>query len=226
MRVLLVEDSPRMAQSLKKGLSEESYAVDVENNGIGGLQRARSGEYDLVLLDVNLPGLDGFSFVRELRRDRSDVPVIMTTARDSVQDRIAGLDGGADDYLIKPFAFNELLARMRALLRRPGARAEPVLKYKEIELDPATGRATRGGRVLELSAREFSLLKVLLANKSRVMTRAEIFAAVWGGAYDGLSNVVDVYVNYLRNKLEDFSGARVIHTVRGQGYLLGDESEI
>ena len=224
MRILVVEDSVRMAQSLKKGLSEENYAVDVEGDGIGGLERAKSGDYDIVLLDVNLPGLDGFSFIRELRTSRSDVPVIMTTARDSVRDRVEGLDGGADDYLVKPFAFEELLARIRALLRRPGSCAEPALRFRDIELDPGTGRATRGGRALALSAREFSLLRVLLANQGKVMTRAQLFESAWSGRYEGLSNLLDVYINYLRNKLEDCGGTRVIFTARGRGYMLGDES--
>ena len=223
MRVLIVEDSTRMAQAMKKGLSEECYAVDVASNGTDGLHFAKSGEYDLVLLDVNLPGMDGFELMRQLRAFRSDVPVMMVTARDSIQDRIDGLDVGADDYLVKPFAFGELLARMRALLRRPGARGEALLKFGDIEVDPSTGRASRGGRQLALSAREFALLRVLLTNANRIMSRAKLYEAVCNNEYDGLSNVLDVYINYLRNKLEE-NGDRVIHTVRGRGYLLGDES--
>lgn len=226
MRVLVVEDSARMAQLLKKGLSEECYAVDTAADGVEGLHLARGGEYDLVILDVNLPGLDGFSLIRALRQARSDVPVIMVTARDGVADRVAGLDGGADDYLVKPFAFEELLARIRALLRRPGSCAEPVLRYGDIELDPAKGQATRAGRVLPLSAREFALLRVLLANADRVMPRARLYAAVWNSDYDGLSNVLEVYVNYLRNKLEEGGGSRVIHTLRGRGYVLGEKPEV
>jgi DNA-binding response OmpR family regulator len=224
MRVLIVEDSQRMARSLKKGLTEECYAVDLEADGNAGLTMAKSGEYDLVLLDVNLPGIDGFSFVRELRRSRSDVPVIMVTARDSIQDRIEGLDGGADDYLVKPFSFEELLARIRALLRRPGARGQTILKYEDIELDPARGVAMRSGKALSLSAREFALLRVLLANANCIMSRARLFEAVWNNDYDGASNVLDVYVNYLRNKVEEYGG-RVIHTVRGRGYVLGNDPE-
>jgi DNA-binding response OmpR family regulator len=148
----------------------------------------------------------------------------MVTARDSIQDRIEGLDGGADDYLIKPFSFEELLARMRALLRRPGARGETVLKFGDIELDPARGQATRAGKPISLSAREFALLRVLLANANRIMSRARLFEAVWNNDYDGASNVLDVYVNYVRNKLEE-QGPRVIHTVRGRGYVLGDDPE-
>lgn len=225
LKVLVVEDSVRMAQSLKQGLSEECYDVTVAHDGLDGLHRATDGEFDLVLLDVNLPSLDGFAFMRQLREKRSDVPVIMVTARDSVADRVEGLNGGADDYLVKPFAFDELLARMRALLRRPGARLLPLLEYGDITLDPSSGKAQRGGRKLPLSAREFALLRTLLARPDQVLTRAELHEAVWNAADDGSSNIVDVYVNYLRNKLEAH-GPRVIHTARGRGYLLGSESAV
>ena len=222
MRVLVVEDSPRMAQTLQKGLAEECYAVDLASDGQQGLRMARGGDYDAVLLDVNLPGMDGFALVRELRKVRSDVPVLMVTARDTVEDRIQGLDGGADDYVTKPFSFQELLARIRAVTRRPGARAQPVLRHADVELDPASGRATRGGSPLELSAREFALLAALMRNAGRIMSRSALYEAVWGSEYDGLSNVLDVYVNYLRNKLEADKGDRLIHTVRGRGYTFGD----
>ena len=165
MRILVVEDSTRMAQSLKQGLTEETYAVDVAENGIDGLHMAQGGDYDLVLLDVNLPGMDGLTLMKRLRESRSDVPVLMLTARDGLRDKVEGLDAGADDYLLKPFAFDELLARMRALLRRPGSRQQALLKYADIELDPASGRALRAGIQLPLSAREFALLRVLLANE-------------------------------------------------------------
>ena len=222
MKVLVVEDSPRLAASLKKGLSEESFSVDVAQDGTSGLHLARSGDYDLVLLDLNLPGMDGMDVVRELRKSRSDVPVVMVTARDAVEDRVGGLDAGADDYVTKPFSFQELLARIRAVMRRPGARAEPVLRVGDVELDPAAGRATRGRHALDLSAREFALLWAFMRNAGRVVSRAALYEAVWGAEYDGLSNVLDVYVNYLRNKLEAGGGGRVIHTVRGRGYAFGD----
>lgn len=222
VRVLVVEDSPRMAQTLKKGLAEECYAVDVAADGPRGLAMASGGDYDVVLLDVSLPGMDGFELVRALRRSRSDVPVVMVTARDSIDDRIRGLDGGADDYVTKPFSFQELLARVRAVTRRPGARTEPVLRAGDVELDPASGRASRDRRSLELSAREFALLAAFLRNAGRVMTRSALYEAVWGSEHDGLSNVLDVYVNYLRNKLEEGGGSRLIHTVRGRGYTFGD----
>src|SRR5437762_912303 len=175
MRVLVVEDSLRLSQSYKKGLTEEAYAVDVALNGADGLHMARSGEYDLVILDVNLPGMDGFELMRQLRVTRSDVPVLMVTARDAIEDRIKGLDVGADDYMVKPFSYGELLARMRALLRRPGSRAQTMLKYNDIELDPASGRVYRSGRQLALSAREFALLRVFLSNPNKVLSRANLF---------------------------------------------------
>ena len=224
LNVLVVEDSVRMAAAINKGLSEEHYAVTVEHDGADGLQQAITGKFDLVLLDVNLPRVDGFSFVRELRKRRSDIPVIMLTARDSVADRIEGLDGGADDYLVKPFVFEELLARMRALLRRPGTRSVPVLEYGDIRLDPNAGQAFRGAQNLMLSSREFALLRTLLAGKNRILSRAELYETVWNST-DGSSNIVDVYINYLRNKLESH-GPRVIHTARGRGYLLGNEAAV
>jgi DNA-binding response OmpR family regulator len=221
MRVLVIDDAVRMARSVKKGLTEVGYEVDIAGNGSDGLQLARTGDYDLVLLDVNLPGIDGFAFLRQLRANRSDVPVIFVTARDSVADRVEGLNVGGDDYLVKPFAFEELLARMRALLRRPGARAKPILSFEDIELDPAKGQAFRNGRLLPLSSREFALLHVFMSNVNQVMSRARLFEAVWNATYEGQSNVLEVYVNYVRNKLED-QGSRVIFTVRGQGYLFGN----
>src|SRR5688572_21843650 len=188
MKVLVVEDSPRLAGSLKKGLAEESFSVDVAADGVSGLHMARAGDYDVVLLDLNLPGMDGLSLVRELRRSRSDVPVVMLTARDSVEDRVTGLDSGADDYVTKPFSFQELLARIRAVMRRPGARAEPVLRVGDVELDPAAGRAARAGVLLDLSAREFALLQAFMRSAGRVVSRASLYEAVWGTEYDGLSN--------------------------------------
>jgi DNA-binding response OmpR family regulator len=223
VKILVIEDSARMARSLKKGLSEECYTVDVAADGASGLELAQGGEYDLLLLDINLPDMDGFAVIRALRERRSDVPVIMVTARDNVRDRIEGLDAGADDYVTKPFAFEELLARIRATMRRPGARAEPLFRYADIVLDPAKGQATRAGQALGLSAREFELLRVFMANPGRVLTRARLYDTVWGTEYDGLSNVLEVYVNYLRTKLEKGGRPRVIHTVRGRGYAFGEE---
>ncbi len=223
MKLLVVEDSPRMAATLRKGLGEEGYVVDVAADGPTGLALARGGEYDALLLDVNLPGLDGLALLRELRKTRSDVPVILVTARDAVEDRVAGLDAGADDYIAKPFSFAELLARLRAVCRRPGARSDPVLTTADVALDPAAGRARRGDRPLDLSAREFALLHAFMRQPGRVLGRAALYEAVWGSEYDGLSNVLDVYVNYLRGKLEAAGEPRVIHTVRGRGYQFGPD---
>jgi two-component system copper resistance phosphate regulon response regulator CusR len=217
MRVLVIEDSERMAATLQKGLGEEGFVVEVAPDGPTGLHLAAAGEVDLVLLDVNLPGMDGFELLRRLRKTRSDVPVIMVTARDALADRVEGLDHGADDYVTKPFSF-----AVRAVTRRTGARAEPILKFGDVELDPASGRVRRGGRPMDLSAREFALLRAFLARQGHVLSRAQLYETVWGGEYDGLSNVLDVYINYLRNKLEADGGPRVIHTVRGRGYVLGD----
>jgi|ERR1043165_960293 two-component system copper resistance phosphate regulon response regulator CusR len=226
MRVLVIEDSSRLSQSYKKGLTEESYIVDLALNGIDGLHMAKSGEYDLVILDINLPGMDGFTLMKELRSARSDVPVMMVTARDGIQDRIKGLDSGADDYLVKPFSYGELLARIRALLRRPGSRAQKILKYADIELDPARGRVFRAGKPIALSAREFSLLRVFLSHPNELFSRAKLFESVWNMEYDGLSNVLDVYINYLRNKLEIHGEPKLIHTIRGRGYVFGDDRSI
>jgi two-component system, OmpR family, copper resistance phosphate regulon response regulator CusR len=223
MKILVIEDSERMTQSLMKGLGEEGYVIEIAANGSIGLHLAQSGDHDLVLLDINLPGMDGFRLIRELRKSRSDVPVMMITARDSIEDRIQGLDGGADDYMTKPFSFSELLARIRSVMRRPGVRAESILRYADIELNPATGQASRGGKILDLSAREFALLRAFMKQPAHILGRGQLYESVWGNEYDGLSNVLDVYVNYLRNKLEEGGGSRVIHTLRGRGYVLGEQ---
>ena len=224
MRVLVVEDSMRMAQLMREGLLEEDYLVDVATDGLDGLRMAAGGDYDLVLLDINLPGIDGFEFMKRLCTARSDVPVMMVTARDDVQNRVDGLDSGADDYLVKPFSFEELLARMRALLRRPASHAQTLLSYGDIELDCVAGRASRAGKSLSLSSREFALLRVLLEHPNQIIARERLFESVWRVKFDGASNVLEVYINYLRNKLEEHGRPRAIHTVRGRGYLLGDES--
>ncbi|MCW8133370.1 MAG: response regulator transcription factor [Planctomycetota bacterium] len=226
MRVLVVEDSERMARALKQGLREEGYQPEVAGDGPSGLKLAQSGAFDLVLLDVNLPGLDGFGFMQALRRERNDVPVLMVTARDAVEDRVRGLDLGADDYLLKPFEFEELLARVRSLLRRPGPRATNVLAWDDLRLNLLAGKAERGGRTLELTAREFSLLRVLLAKAGEVVERAALVADVWGEAAAPESNVLEVTVNHLRLKLEAGGEPRVLHTLRNRGYLLGPEPRV
>jgi two-component system, OmpR family, response regulator len=220
MRVLLVEDEIKMSRALRRGLEQEGYAVDTALDGHDGLHRATEWDYDAIVLDVMLPGLDGVEVCRRLRQAGRWAPVLMLTARDGVTDRINGLDAGADDYLIKPFAFEELLARLRAQVRR-GVRERPaVLTVAELALDPAAHTATLAGRPLPLSAREFALLEFLMRHAGEVVRRTAILEHVWDYNYDGLSNVVDVYVGYLRRKLEQPDGQVRIRTVRGVGYGL------
>ncbi len=217
MRVLVVEDEDRMAGLIKRALREEGHAVDVAADGTEGLWLAGENAYGAIVLDVMLPGLDGIQLCRRLRAAGTWVPVLMLTARDSVGDRVRGLDAGADDYLVKPFSLRELAARLRALARRDD-RSRPVqLTAGDITLDPATKRARRGaGTELSLSPKEFSLLEFFLRHPGDVLTRSQIIEAVWDFAYDGGSNVVDQYVNYLRRKI----GRDAIETVRGMGYRL------
>jgi DNA-binding response OmpR family regulator len=220
MRVLVVEDEIKMARAIRRGLEQEGYAVDTAPDGDEALYLASENAYDAVVLDVMLPGLDGFEVCRQLRLAGRWAPVLMLTAHDSVPDRIEGLDVGADDYLAKPFAFGELLARLRALLRRGAGERPAVLRVGDVTLDPAAHRVTRAGRRVELSAREFALLEYLMRRPGEVVTRSDALEHVWDYGYDGLSNVVDVYVGYLRRKLEQPFGRALIRTVRGVGYAL------
>jgi two-component system OmpR family response regulator len=223
MRILLVEDEIKMARAIRRGLEQEGYAVDAVGDGEEALFRATESDYDGIVLDLMLPGMDGFAVCRTLRSRDRWAPVLVLTARDAVADRIQGLDAGADDYLVKPFAFGELLARLRALVRRgPGARPA-VLKVDDVSLDPAAHRVLRAGQAVELSAREFALLEYLMRNAGEVVSRTRILDHVWDYNYDGLSNVVDVYVGYLRRKLGTSStgGEPFIRTVRGVGYVVG-----
>jgi two-component system, OmpR family, response regulator len=220
MRVLLVEDEIKMSRAIRRGLEREGYAVDAALDGNDGLHRASEWDYDAIVLDVMLPGLDGIEVCRRLRRAGRWAPVLMLTARDGVADRIRGLDVGADDYLVKPFAFGELLARLRALVRR-GARERPaVLQVGDLALDPAAHLVTLSGRPVPLSTREFALLEFLMRHPGEVVSRPAILEHVWDYNYDGMSNVVDVYVGYLRRKLEQPPGQVRIRTVRGVGYGL------
>ena len=226
MRILIVEDEERIARFLKKGLEEESYAVDVAVDGSEALDWAAGASYDLILLDVMLPGLNGFEVCRILRQRSIAAPILMLTARDEVDDRVTGLDAGADDYLAKPFAFKELLARIRALTRRATATGTPdtVLKMANLSLDTITHRARRGEREIELTAKEYALLEYLLRHAGRPLSRTLIRESIWGYDYYGASNVVDVYVRHLRQKLEASGETPLIHTVRGVGYK-ADEVE-
>ena len=220
MRILLVEDEPKMARGIRRGLEQEGHTVDVAADGEDGLSRALASEYDAVVLDVMLPGRDGFSVCREMRAAGRWAPVVMLTARDAVDDRIRGLDAGADDYLVKPFAFGELLARLRALLRRGPLERPAVVIAGDVELDPAAHTVVRSGARVDLSAREFALLEFLMRRPGEVLSRDRILEHVWDYTFGGSSNVVDVYVGYLRRKLEEPFGRPLIRTVRGVGYSL------
>ncbi len=224
MRLLLVEDEPDAARILAKGLREQGYAVDVAADGPTACYQAAMADYDAMLLDVMLPGQDGFAVCRQLRAEGLTVPVLMLTARDAVDDRVTGLDSGADDYLEKPFDFRELLARVRALLRRGGRPPLPDrLVVGDVEVDTRARRAFRAGRELPLTAREFALLEYLARRAGAVVGRAEISEHVWDESYDPLSNVIDVYVQRLRRKLDVRGRASLIRTRRGEGYQLVDE---
>jgi len=221
MRILLVEDEPDAARMVAKGLREQSYAVDVVGDGDSACYQASIAEYDAIVLDVLLPRQDGLAVCRGLRREGRSVPILMLTARDAVEHRIEGLDSGADDYLTKPFDFGELLARLRALVRRA---ARPVLPERvavaDLELDTRAHRLFKGGREIPLTAREYALLEYLARRKGEVIGRAEIAEHVWDESYDPFSNVIEVYVRRLRRKLDDPGGESLIRTLRGEGYAL------
>jgi len=221
VRILVVEDDRKVARFVRQGLCEEGHAVEIARDGSEALDFAfTEPTYDLIVLDVMLPGQDGFGVLKTLRARKIAVPVLMLTARDSVTDKVAGLDLGADDYLTKPFAFEEFLARVRALLRRRDAAQAPMLRLDDLTIDPATRRVARGDRRIELTARQYALLEYFLRNAGRVLTRQMIAQHVWGLAFDAESNVIDVYVGYLRRKIERDRERRLLHTVRGAGYVL------
>ena len=220
MRVLVIEDEVRMARLIKRALEEEGHAVDIAGDGPDGLWMATENPYAAVVLDVMLPGFDGFELCLRLRAAGIWAPVLMLTARDQVGDRVRGLDAGADDYLVKPFSLLELSARLRALARRDDRRRPVVLAEGDLKLDPASKRAWRADTELQLSPKEFALLEFFLRNPGTVLTRSQIIEAVWDFAYDGTSNVVDQYVNYLRRKVDIPFGRNDIETVRGIGYRL------
>lgn len=224
MRILVVEDDRKVASFIRKGLEEEGHAVEVAGDGAAAIERATDGApWDLVVLDVMLPKGDGFGVLKALRQEGLRMPVLMLTARDAVGDKVTGLDLGADDYLSKPFAFEEFLARVRALLRRGGGGPAPVLRLADLTLDPATREVRRGARRVELTAREHTLLEYFLRNPGRVLSRPMLAQHVWGLDFDPESNVVDVYVGYLRRRIEGPGERRLLHTVRGVGYVLKDE---
>jgi two-component system OmpR family response regulator len=220
MRILVVEDELKMASLLRRGLAEEGHAVDVARTGDDALWMARAVEYDAVVLDLMLPGIDGVEVCRRWREDGVWTPVLMLTARDAVEDRVAGLDAGADDYLPKPFSFAELLARLRALARRGAAERPVVLEVSDLRLDPATRQVWRGETEVQLSGKEFALLETFMRRPGQVLSRYQLLEHAWDYAYDNRSNVVDVYVRYLRDKIDRPFGRDSLETVRGSGYRL------
>jgi two-component system, OmpR family, response regulator len=220
MRVLVVEDDVKMAALVRRGLLEEGLAVDVARVGDDALWMAGATDYDAIVLDVMLPGLDGFELCRRLREAGRWSPVLMLTARDSVEDRVAGLDAGADDYLVKPFSFAELLARLRSLARRPALERPAVLEVGDLRLDPATRRVWRGEAEIHLSAKEFALLETFMRRPGQVLSRYQLLEHCWDYSYENRSNVVDVYVRYLREKVDRPFGRASLETVRGAGYRL------
>lgn len=220
MRVLVVEDEAKMASFIKRGLEEEGAVVDLAADGRDGLFRASTASYDLIILDITLPVLDGLEVCRRLREERVPTPILLLTARDSVDMKVQGLDSGADDYLTKPFAFAELLARIRALRRRDRSEVSMKLQIADLVLDPLTRRVSRGDQQIELTSREFALLECFMRHEDQVLSRTVLAEKVWDENFDSFTNVIDVYVNYLRNKIDRNFSPKLIHTVRGAGYVL------
>lgn len=222
MRILVVEDDAPLASYIRKGLEAEHYAVDVALDGEQGRLMASDLDYDLLVLDLNLPKLDGISLLRNLRRSKPEVPVLVLTARPLVEDRVHALDSGADDCINKPFSYSELSARVRALMRRGQPSVESILQVADLQLNRIERKVRRNGRQIELTAKEFALLEYLMRNAGRRITRSMIIEHVWNISFDTSTNVVDVYINYLRKKVDEGAACRLIHTVRGVGYELSD----
>ena len=224
MRILLVEDEEKIANFIKRGLKEEHYIVDVAYDGEKGLFLTEINAYDLIILDIMLPIKDGLSICKELRTKKIDTPILMLSARDRVEDKVSGLDLGADDYLAKPFAFEELLARARALLRRKEGDKSTLLKIADLELDQLTHKVRRTGKEISLTSKEYALLEYLMLNANQVVTRTMISEHVWNEDFDSFTNVIDVYIKYLRNKIDRDFGKQLIYTMRGTGYILKESS--
>jgi heavy metal response regulator len=220
MKILIVEDEKRITSFIRKGLQYEGYTVDVSYEGENGLEKAKDENIDLIILDVMLPKKDGISVCRELREMGISTPVIMLTAKDGVDDRVKGLDAGADDYLVKPFAFKELLARIRSLLRRGDAVKQLILQVGDLELDPSSREVRRRDKIIDLSKKEYSLLEYLMRNKNQVLTRTMIAEHVWDYDFDSFTNTIDVYIRYLRKKIDDGFEVKLIKTIRGIGYKI------
>ncbi len=223
MRILLVEDDAKVARFIRNGLKEEGFAVDVAEDGQQGLNFASDFEYDVIILDILLPKLDGISVLKSIRKNDPQTPILMLTAMDTVEDKILGLNKGADDYLTKPFNFEELLARIRALLRRKYRTASTLLRFEDLRMDLVTHQVFRGNQEIQLTPKEFTLLEYFLQNPNRILSRTMIAEHVWDYHFDSETNVIDVYVNYLRNKIDRGFRAKLIHTVRGIGYILKAE---
>ena len=220
MRILVVEDEPRMANVIARGLREQSYAVDIAPDGSNGLYQASINDYDVIVLDVLLPHRDGYEVCRELRQRGNTTPVLMLTARATVDDRITGFDAGADDYLTKPFSFRELLARIRALLRRDSQLRPDVLEIADLVIDSASHRVVRANKEVQLTAKEYALLEYLARRRGQLVSRSEIAAHVWDDSFDPFSNTIEVYMNRLRKKIDGDHATKLLHTRRGEGYIL------
>lgn len=224
VRILIVEDEPKLAQALRRAMELQALAVDVVHDGAEGFDLASSEQYDAIVLDVMLPSMDGFTICRQLRAEHITTPILMLTARGQLQDKVSGLDAGADDYLVKPFAIEELFSRLRALIRRSSYDREPALKASDLQLDPVTLKVTRSGQSINLSAKEFAVLEYLLRHKNQVVTKDQLVSHVWNYDADILPNTVEVHVKNLRDKVDKKFAKQLIHTKRGFGYELTDES--
>ena len=223
MKILVVEDEKRITSFIRKGLQYEGYAVDIAYNGDVGYQKAKDDSLDLIILDLMLPGMDGVELCRRIREEGMVTPVIMLTAKDSIDDKVKGLDAGADDYLVKPFAFKELLARVRSLLRRGDSAKTTVIKVGELELDPSSREVKREGENIDLSRKEYGLLEYMMRNSNQVLTRTMIAEHVWDYDFDSFTNTIDVYIRYLRRKVDDGYKKKYIRTIRGVGYKISDK---
>jgi heavy metal response regulator len=225
MRILLVEDEEKVSRFIERGLIAERFAVDTAHDGTTGLELARTYHYDLIILDLLLPGLSGSEVLCQIRRTNNQVPILILTARDAIGDKVTNFEAGADDYLTKPFAFAELLVRAKALLRRGSVSRASVLRVADLELDRLSQQVRRAGQRIELTAKEYALLEYLMSNAGRVLSRTMIIEHVWDQSFDGVTNIVDVYVRHLRNKVDDPHEHKLIRTVRGVGYCISDEVE-
>ena len=225
MRILLIEDEVKLASFIKRGLVAERYAVDVAKDGRSGLELAQTYQYDLILLDLMLPGMDGSDVLRRIRKENSSVPVLIVSARDTVNDKVANMETGADDYLTKPFAFAELLVRIKALMRRGPVNRASTIRISDLELDRLSQQVKRAGQRIELTAKEYALLEYLMSNAGRVLSRNMIIEHVWDQSFDGITNIVDVYIRHLRSKVDTGHDSKLLKTVRGVGYSIREGAE-